>query len=252
MSYRNDLEAARMRRDALARELNEVRRRMNELDTLGDRAQELERELDASARDLDRARAKTRLPLLGQVRVASPCHERWDDMSGDERVRHCQRCDKDVYDLSALTEAQAEALLREHLGGSLCVRFYRRADGTVMTSDCPVGRGRRRRRRTLAVALAGGVLATGAGLSMAAMGTCRTMGEVAPPPEIGVTATMGEVTPLPEVEVEVVLGGLVAPEDLPDQGQMIVDPALDEAQVEPEPTRPERGPVMGRIPIRRK
>lgn len=81
-------------------------------------------------------------------------------MTGDDRVRFCGRCEKSVYDLSALTTEQAEALLRAY-GESLCVRFYRRRDGTVMTSDCPVGRGKHRIRRTVAAALAAGVLAVG-------------------------------------------------------------------------------------------
>lgn len=59
-------------------------------------------------------------------------------MDGDERVRHCSQCSRNVYDLSALTRRQAEDLVFEE-EGRLCVRFYRRADGTVLTSDCPEG-----------------------------------------------------------------------------------------------------------------
>jgi hypothetical protein len=37
-----------------------------------------------------------------------------------------------------MTSADAAELLRKS-GGKICVRFYQRPDGTVMTKDCPVG-----------------------------------------------------------------------------------------------------------------
>ena len=55
-----------------------------------------------------------------------------------ERVRFCEGCQKRVYNLSAMGQAEAEGLLRRH-EGHLCVRYYRRRDGTILTSDCPVG-----------------------------------------------------------------------------------------------------------------
>jgi hypothetical protein len=59
-------------------------------------------------------------------------------MPGDERSRFCHACKLHVYNLSALTEPEALSLLQEH-EGRLCARVYRRADGTVLTQDCPVG-----------------------------------------------------------------------------------------------------------------
>jgi len=59
-------------------------------------------------------------------------------MAGTDQVRHCTLCNKNVYNLSAMTRGQAEALLRE-TEGRLCARLYRRADGTVLTENCPVG-----------------------------------------------------------------------------------------------------------------
>ena len=76
--------------------------------------------------------------FLQHVTVASPCNARWADMAGDERARFCHLCQKQVYDLSALTAAEAGALIREK-EGNLCGRFYQRADGTMLTADCPVG-----------------------------------------------------------------------------------------------------------------
>jgi hypothetical protein len=70
-------------------------------------------------------------------------------MSGDDRVRFCSECRRSVYNLSGMTREAAEALV---LGseGRVCVRYYRRPDGTMMTTDCLVAR-RRMWRRWLAV-----------------------------------------------------------------------------------------------------
>jgi hypothetical protein len=90
--------------------------------------------------------------FLSNVRVAAPCAESWDDMPGGERVRSCARCQHRVYNLSEMSAAEAAKLIRE-AEGRLCVRFYRRADGTLLTRDCPVGL--RAVRRRLARATAG-------------------------------------------------------------------------------------------------
>lgn len=77
--------------------------------------------------------------------MASPCHARWNDMNGDERARFCGQCQKNVYNLSAMTRAQIETLIREK-EGKFCGRFFRRADGRLLTADCP-SRIRRMRER---------------------------------------------------------------------------------------------------------
>jgi len=58
-------------------------------------------------------------------------------MVGDERVRHCAECNLNVYNLSAMTERQVQDLIAGSRGKRLCTWFYRRADGTVLTRDCP-------------------------------------------------------------------------------------------------------------------
>ncbi len=75
---------------------------------------------------------------LDSVKVAAPCPADWGKMVGDERVRYCDRCSLHVYNLSGMTRREAEALVT-NTEGRLCVRFYRRADGTVLTRNCPVG-----------------------------------------------------------------------------------------------------------------
>jgi hypothetical protein len=105
-------------------------------------------------------RARGKLGVLDDVRVAAPCAVGWDRMTGDERVRRCGECKLDVYNLSGMTREEAEALITGRID-RLCVRFYRRSDGTILTADCPVGSARQQRRRLVAATAAGG-LALGA------------------------------------------------------------------------------------------
>lgn len=76
---------------------------------------------------------------VDNIRIASPCPARWEEMAGDCRVRHCAECNLNVYNFSAMTQHEIRELVTASRGGRLCVRFYRRADGTVLTRDCPRG-----------------------------------------------------------------------------------------------------------------
>ena len=75
---------------------------------------------------------------LEELQIASPCPAEWSDMQGDDRVRFCGLCEKNVYNLSGMTRREATALVTDR-EGSVCLRMFRRADGTVLTADCPVG-----------------------------------------------------------------------------------------------------------------
>lgn len=75
---------------------------------------------------------------LDRVRVAAPCPAEWERMRGGEQVRFCDKCSLNVYNLSAMTKRDAETLVTS-TEGRLCVRFYRRADGSILTQNCPVG-----------------------------------------------------------------------------------------------------------------
>lgn len=150
---------------------------------------------------------KRSLPMLESVQVASPCSAEWSDMVGDDRVRFCGSCEKNVYNLSAMLAEDAERLLVERAGKDLCVRFYQRADGTMMTSDCPVGVTRKRRKK-IAMAVAGaGAMAFGA----LASARQTTMGAPLPPVAMGGMAEIGEV----QVTTAPTAMGTVAPPTLP-------------------------------------
>lgn len=98
---------------------------------------------------------------LDDIAVAAPCRASWANMQGDEQVRFCADCRRHVYNLSGMARAEAEALVREK-EGRLCVRFYRRSDGTMLTRDCPVGIYDRRWRVIMSFVFGGIVLLTAA------------------------------------------------------------------------------------------
>ena len=72
---------------------------------------------------------------LEVIDIAKPCPADWDQMRGDEQVRFCRHCSLNVYNLSAMTREAAQRLVAER-EGRLCVRMFRRLDGTVVTADC--------------------------------------------------------------------------------------------------------------------
>jgi hypothetical protein len=75
---------------------------------------------------------------INKLRVASPCSVGWETMTGDERARHCESCKLNVYNIAGMTNDEVQHLVANR-EGRLCIRLFRRADGTVLTKDCPVG-----------------------------------------------------------------------------------------------------------------
>jgi hypothetical protein len=75
---------------------------------------------------------------LKDIRIAAPCPASWEGMAGDERVRHCTLCSLNVYNFREMKRDEIRALL-DRTEGRVCARLYRRADGTLLTSDCPSG-----------------------------------------------------------------------------------------------------------------
>jgi hypothetical protein len=76
--------------------------------------------------------------ILATFKIPTPCPMDWDLMRGDDRVRFCQRCGKDVYNLTAMNPDVVASLLtgvRER-GERRCVRLYQRPDGTLTAAPC--------------------------------------------------------------------------------------------------------------------
>lgn len=123
--YRDGRDALLARRRARQREL--------------ERAEQAAQERDRLRRELDAIDDALREPasVLETIAMKTPCRARWEDMPGDDAVRRCARCHRDVHDLSRMTEAEIEALFAR-AAASPCVRLRRRPDGRVVTADCPV------------------------------------------------------------------------------------------------------------------
>lgn len=99
---------------------------------------------------------RTHIPL-DNVKVATPCPASWDEMTGNDRVRFCGQCSLNVYNLSGMRRVEAERLISS-TEGRLCVRYFRRKDGTVLTTDCPVGLAALRRRMARAASAVAGLV----------------------------------------------------------------------------------------------
>jgi hypothetical protein len=151
---------------------------------------------------------------LDNVRVATPCPADWDGMSGNEKVRFCNQCQLNVYNLSGMTRREAEELIT-NTEGRLCIRFYRRTDGSVITKNCPVGlQALKRRVSRAATAFLSAVVGFfgGLGLFAAFSGNESSdnhplMGAIAIEEPTRGKATMGDMAPevvqgKPEVEVK--------------------------------------------------
>jgi len=171
---------------------------------------------------------------LDKIEIASPCSASWAEMRGDERQRHCALCDKNVYNLSGMTRREITELI-ERTEGVFCGRLYRRADGTVLTADCPVGllaKTRRAARKmalaalALVVTLSGGLLAfllpAGSESGRHVMGEPMPMGKIAAPVDV----VMGAVEdPMP------LMGDVALPDDLaPVQGGIAIPAPVDLAE----------------------
>jgi hypothetical protein len=145
---------------------------------------------------------------LDNLTIAAPCPANWDKMCGNDRVRFCSHCNLNVYNLSGMSRAEAERLL-SNVEGRLCARFYRRADGTILTKNCPVGLSRIKQRVSrIASALFSAAFGFLGGISLqhafsgseaVIQPTQRELGMIAEPvqrlePIYPKVATMGEVT----------------------------------------------------------
>lgn len=182
---------------------------------------------------------------LDHVRISAPCSADWDEMVGTERERFCGQCRLNVYNLSGMTRREAEQLIA-NAEGRLCVRFYRRADGTILTDNCPVGlRALKRRLSRTATAALSAILSFLAGLglytSLDEREPTRTMGAVtaptlkAEPPVSTVMGTFG-------VEPPALLNGPVQGEW--SKGQM-ARPQVESGRIAPLPD--ERGLVRPQV-----
>lgn len=140
---------------------------------------------------------------IDRLRIATPCPVSWEQMSGDNRVRFCDQCQLKVYNITALSRAEAQSLIASS-EGRLCARIYRRADGTILTSDCPVGLRALRMRISKRAAAVFAVLAGLAGTGFGQQSTLKD-GKTACLPQVRITRRDGTAA-----KIEDSLSGTVA------------------------------------------
>jgi hypothetical protein len=69
-----------------------------------------------------------------RIFIANPCPVDWNKMTGNDQMRYCSECNKQVYNLSKMTRDRAEALVAR-FEGRLCARIERGDDGAIMTEE---------------------------------------------------------------------------------------------------------------------
>lgn len=155
---------------------------------------------------------------LENIKIASPCSQDWNSMTGNDRQRFCGACELNVYNLSGMTRNEAERLIMS-AEGRLCVRFFRRADGTVITQDCPVGWARIKKRATIMISAVASMLFT----FFSAVGFMSLAGRFEKTAEVGAIAVNPNAnvritrTPVP------LMGNVAIPREIETVGKVRVD-----------------------------
>ncbi len=144
-------------------------------------------------------------------------------MKGDDAMRHCSACDQQVYQLSNMSSEQVEDFLlsRKTRGLRTCVRFYQRADGTMLTSDCSVGKKRKRKKQVLSAFGAVAVSASAVGIGMRAQRDVASTQPDVVPVVIEHELIMGEEIDMPDLPLD-------EPAPMPVQGGIGEEPPMIE------------------------
>jgi hypothetical protein len=78
-------------------------------------------------------------PKLSKPYIPINCSQSWDSMQGDEKVRFCGKCSKNVFNLTKMSYDEQIAIFPKGASASMpCVRAYVRADHTIVFDRCPV------------------------------------------------------------------------------------------------------------------
>lgn len=91
-------------------------------------------------------------PELAVIQIAAPCNKEWDKMSGNERQRFCDHCEKHVHNFSEMTAAEVRGLIASD--NDICARIKTHPDGSMITRQTTRRRLLSRVRRIAALAAA--------------------------------------------------------------------------------------------------
>ncbi|MES2996324.1 MAG: hypothetical protein V4733_05885 [Verrucomicrobiota bacterium] len=153
--------------------------------------------------------------------IARPCAMDWAAMSGDERKRFCAGCGKHVFNLSAMTAAEATAFAEETQGRE-CIAYVPAENGRIHTPN---------RFERMLMRFAGRIPRMAALFSLllpAAMatGVQRTLGTPLPPPGKDQPVKLGEpaAPPKPPEKEKPVKPGMPPPKPVPIPGKAALPP----------------------------
>ena len=70
---------------------------------------------------------------LNLIQIPSPCSADWDSMIGNERLRFCSNCNRNVHNLLEMTPKEIIRLIINS-DGRLCARYYQGADSNIQSA----------------------------------------------------------------------------------------------------------------------
>lgn len=74
---------------------------------------------------------KKKLKILEEISILNPCTEDWNKMSGGNKVKFCNHCQKNVYNLAKMSKPEAIFLLLKKRG-KCCLRIEKTKDGSLL------------------------------------------------------------------------------------------------------------------------
>jgi hypothetical protein len=83
------------------------------------------------------------LVTIDKYKKGSPCPMKWDEFTGTERIRYCERCQLYIYNFDKVELPQAQEMVFKREEKKNCT-FFKRPDGKFMTVNCPEGLKRKR------------------------------------------------------------------------------------------------------------
>ena len=73
-----------------------------------------------------------------KIVIQAPCQVGWDEMAGDDMIRFCGQCKKNVHNLSTLPDDRLAEVLAERKIKETCVIMSKDRNGRVRFDNCPV------------------------------------------------------------------------------------------------------------------
>lgn len=138
------------------------------------------------------------------------CPISWDSMKGPAESRYCEKCHRNIPNLSLLSRAEREAILAKLGAEEVCAAFYRRLSGELVTIEELKSVGLKNAVRQFGV---GALAATTLGLAAGCTSPKTTEPAKAPPPTT--TEAKAQTEPAKEEEILLFMGIICPPKPSP-------------------------------------